>query len=172
MKNLFFLIFLAGFIACETTTAEADKTKDNVEVETTEVELLNGEDGIYGERLTPDNAVPVATLVKNFPATADSIETKVYGTVESVCQKKGCWMNVTGADGEEMFVRFKDYAFFMPLDISGKKVIMEGKAFREVVAVDELRHYAEDEGKSAEEIAAITQPKEEFRFEATGVIVQ
>lgn len=172
MKNLFFLLFLVGFIACETTTAEADKMEDNIEAETTEAELLNGEDGIYGARLTAENAVPVATLVKNFPETADSIETKVYGTVESVCQNKGCWMNITGADGEEMFVRFKDYGFFVPMDISGKKVIMEGKAFRELVAVDELRHYAEDEGKSAEEIAAITEPKEEFRFEATGVIVQ
>ncbi len=48
---------------------------------------------------------------------------------------------------------------------------MNGYAFRDVTPVDELRHYAEDAGKSKEEIAAITQPKEEMKFLASGVIL-
>ena len=68
-------------------------------------------------------------------------------------------------------VKFYDYGFFVPKDISGKEVIVEGKAFKEVTPFDELRHYAEDAGKSADEIAAITEPKAEWKFEATGVLV-
>lgn len=106
-------------------------------------------------------------------ASRDSMPAKVRGTVESVCQMKGCWMNIVSAKpgNESMFVKFKDYGFFVPKDISGREVIMEGYAFREVTPVDELKHYAEDEGKSEAEIAQITQPKVELKFLASGVLV-
>jgi hypothetical protein len=35
--------------------------------------------------------------------------------------------------------------------------------------VEALRHYAEDGGKTADEIAAITEPEIELVFEASGV---
>ena len=38
-------------------------------------------------------------------------------------------------------------------------------------SVDELRHYAEDKGAPAEEIAAITEPKRELRMTADGVVI-
>ena len=105
----------------------------------------------------------------------DEVEAVVTGNVGSVCQAKGCWMNIVDSDGgtsEEMFVKFKDYGFFMPLDIAGKDVIMRGKAYKEETSVDELRHYAEDEGKSAEEVAAITESIIELKFMADGVILR
>ena len=80
-------------------------------------------------------------------------------------------MNVVSDDGESMFVKFKDYGFFMPLDLAGQEVVMNGVAFKEVTSVEELQHYAEDEGLSQVEIAKITEPKEEFKFMATGVYV-
>jgi hypothetical protein len=96
----------------------------------------------------------------------------VEGKVTNVCQSKGCWMTLVStanADTPPIFVKFKDYAFFMPLDLAGGRVIMKGSAFKEVTSVDELKHYAEDEGKSKEEIAKITMPKEELKFMASGV---
>ncbi len=107
--------------------------------------------------------------------TMDSVEAKVVGKIEGVCQVKGCWMNVvseTNAEAEPMFVKFKDYGFFMPLECAGQTAIMRGKAYREITSVDELRHYAEDEGKSPEEIAQITEPMEELKFLADGVILK
>ena len=92
----------------------------------------------------------------------------VEGEVVSVCQVKGCWMRLEASDGQELMVKFKDYGFFMPLDLSGK-VTMQGRAYKQVTPVDELRHYAEDAGKSAAEIAKITEPLEELLFEAIGV---
>ena len=104
----------------------------------------------------------------------DSVSAKVNGMVNEVCQAKGCWMTISEKDGEAepLFVKFKDYGFFVPKDISGQEVIMEGMAFREITSVDELRHYAEDAGKTKEEIEAITEPKEELRFLARGVLVK
>ncbi len=103
----------------------------------------------------------------------DSLEAVVRGNVEGVCQVKGCWMNIVSkTEGkEEMFVKFKDYGFFMPLDLTGE-VVMKGVGYREITTVDELRHYAEDEGKSKEEIETITEPVVELKFMASGVILE
>ena len=108
-------------------------------------------------------------------AASDSLTGVVRGRVVDVCQKKGCWMTLAPvADAEvddPMSVRFLDYGFFMPKTLSGSEVLVEGTARRRTVPVGELRHYAEDAGKSAEEIAAITEPGEEVEFMATGVRV-
>ncbi len=103
--------------------------------------------------------------------SVDSLPVKVKGTVESVCQVKGCWVNLRDEQAGDMFVKFKDYAFFLPKDIAGREVVMEGYAFRETTSVEDLKHYAEDEGKSKAEIDAITEPKEELKFMASGVVL-
>lgn len=96
---------------------------------------------------------------------------KVTGVVTLVCQKKGCFMNLEMPNGETMFVNFKDYGFFMPKDIAGKKVVIDGFAERKVTSVEDLKHFAEDAKKSEEEIAKITKPKKEIVFEAKGVVI-
>jgi len=128
----------------------------------------------FGEMISDVGAISFSELVTKMDQF-DEVEAVVIGNVGSVCQAKGCWMNIVDSDGgtsEEMFVKFKDYGFFMPLDIAGKDVIMRGKAYKEETSVDELRHYAEDEGKSAEEVAAITESIIELKFMADGVILR
>lgn len=128
----------------------------------------------FGEEISVDGTITYNDMLDQLQVS-DTIMTKVRAQVNSVCQMAGCWMNVSDADlvaAESTFVRFKDYGFFVPKDISGKEVIMEGKAFRSYTSVEDLRHYAEDEGKSAEEVAKITEPKEELVFMATGVLVE
>lgn len=127
----------------------------------------------FGEPITAKGAITYDDLLKKLDGQ-DSLAVKVRGAVEGVCQAKGCWMNIVSAKDpskESMFVKFKDYGFFMPKDIAGREVIMEGYAYREVTPVDELKHYAEDEGKSQAEIDAITQPKVELKFMASGVML-
>ena len=80
-------------------------------------------------------------------------------------------MNVDLGDGKSMMIRFKDYGFFVPMDASGRKAVMEGRAFREVLSVDMLRHYAEDAGTSKEEIEKITEAETRLSFEASGVLI-
>jgi hypothetical protein len=80
-------------------------------------------------------------------------------------------MNVDLGEGKQMMVRFKDYGFFVPKDADGKIAVMDGVAFREVLSVDMLRHYAEDAGKSKEEIEKITEPETRLSFEASGVLI-
>ncbi|MBD0834882.1 DUF4920 domain-containing protein [Aestuariibaculum suncheonense] len=97
---------------------------------------------------------------------------KLKAQVKDVCKAKGCWMTLQLEDGNEVMVKFKDYAFFVPKNIEGKEVIVKGKAFVNEVPVEELQHYAQDAGKSEEEIAAITSPKRTLSFEAVGVLIK
>ncbi len=129
----------------------------------------------YGERISPDGAITYDQLLQRIESVDSINNVKVSGSVDGVCQAKGCWMNIvsdTDKSKESMFVKFKNYGFFMPLDASGSTAIMEGKVYKEETSVEELRHYAEDEGKSAEEIAAITEPIVELKFMAHGVILK
>ena len=50
-------------------------------------------------------------------------------------------------------------------------VEVEGAGSVKEMSVDQLRHFAEDAGKSKEEIDAITQPKKETMVKATALAV-
>ena len=97
---------------------------------------------------------------------------KFEAKVNSVCKVKGCWMNLDLENGQEIMVNFKDYSFFVPKDIEGKKVIVEGKASIEILSVKQLQHYAYDAGKTDEEIKKIVDPKKVYSFEAKGVLIK
>jgi len=158
-KKLLYVFALAIFaVACNNATSTPTAKEEGK--------------SFHGEKITDEGALEMNAVLTQLESN-EKVKTKMIGTVESVCQKKGCWMNIVSdkQGSKEIFVKFKDYGFFMPLDIAGQKVIMEGEAFKEVTPVDELRHYAEDEGKSKEEIESITEPKEEYKFMASGVII-
>ncbi len=125
----------------------------------------------FGKKINEKSAIEASQLPVKM-GDKETLNTKVTGTVESVCQAKGCWMKVKMDNGETMRVTFKDYGFFVPKDIAGKTVVVEGVAQKKTTPVSELRHYAEDAGKSKAEIAQITDPKNELAFVADGVIVK
>ena len=125
---------------------------------------------VYGAKSTATGAIEVNTLEEKL-AASDKYTGKVKGTVASVCEKKGCWMKLATTEGDGIMIRFKDYKFFMPLNIVGKDVVLTGQAKKTVTSVEMLKHYAEDAGKSKEEIEKITEPKSEIEFIATGVLV-
>lgn len=127
----------------------------------------------FGKSIIPDDAIDAKSMAEHYKAMnlGDSINSKIIAKVNEVCQAKGCWMTLNLEDGNEVMVKFKDYGFFMPKDIAGKNVIVNGKAFVEEVSVDEQQHYAEDAGQSENEIAKITTPKKAYSFEADGVLL-
>lgn len=123
-----------------------------------------------GAGVKPGEALEVAAIAKKLDKQTEA-PMKITGEVVEVCKKKGCWMTLKTAEGEPMRVTFKDYAFFMPLDIEGKTVVLDGLARQQTISMEKLRHYAEDAKKSPEEIAKITGPKDEIAYEATGVVI-
>ena len=182
MKRILFVLTASLFLAaCGNSSTETTNTNETAAVET------------FGEGLSEASVVSIgqlkSKLQESMEASADETveveavaaegeeveekkifaEAKLTGKVKKVCKKQGCWMKVKTPEGEEIMVTFKDYSFKVPKDCEGRKTTFEGVAYYEIVSVDELRHLAEDEGKSKEEIAKITEPKKELRFEAKAV---
>ncbi|WP_020534592.1 DUF4920 domain-containing protein [Lewinella cohaerens] len=166
MKYFFQLLALVLFVGFGTACGSTGEAATESDSQTEE----QAGDESFGAEFTPEAVIAYQDLSAKVTDT-DSMAITVRGKVSEVCQSKGCWMSITNGDGEDMMVRFKDYGFFMPKDIAGREVIMNGKAFYQTTPVDELRHYAEDAGKSQEEIDAITEPKRELSFLADGVIL-
>jgi Domain of unknown function (DUF4920) len=134
-------------------------------------EPRSAEKGVtYGAGTVADGAVTVANVDGKLK-DQDRFSGKMKGRVVSVCQEKGCWMKIERENGEPMMVKFKDYGFFMPKNIEGKDVVLDGEATAKETSVKQLKHYAQDAGKSKEEIEKITQPKREVIFVAKGVLV-
>ena len=102
----------------------------------------------------------------------DSVQVKFKSNIKEVCKKKGCWMQMDLSQNKKSFVKFKDYAFFVPLNADNSEAIVNGLAFIDVVSVDELKHYAKDAGKSQASIDSIIAPKTTYSIMADGVLIK
>jgi hypothetical protein len=137
--------------------------------ETQTVENVKGT-AVFGDSVKNDQVIELASIQSEMKGESKK-DMKIKGVVKEVCQEKGCWMTMTLDNGDEMRVTFKDYKIFVPKDLGGKEVVLDGFAYTDTTSVEKLRHYAKDGGKSEAEIAAITSPKEQLAFEAKGVVV-
>lgn len=163
-KFLFILAFSGIFIGCKN-----EKTQIT---ELSQAEPIAVNYQTFGDKITDEAVLTKSQMTEKFKnlKPGDTVDAKFSSTVQEVCQQKGCWMKMD-LDKEEAMIRFKDYGFFMPKDIAGQKIIVAGKAFVEEMSVEDQQHYAEDGGKSEEEIAQITEPKFTYAFEANGVLI-
>ncbi len=125
----------------------------------------------YGKQISQE-------LIDDYPKLKELVKkngkenSRLSGKIIETCQKKGCWMSFdTGTD--TLFIKFRNYSFFVPINgVNGKDAIVEGDLFLDTISVKMLKHYAEDAGKSADEIALITEPSFDVNFIADGVIIK
>ena len=78
---------------------------------------------------------------------------RVAVRVSQVCQKKGCFFIAQDGDAF-MRVSFKDYGFFVPTDISGRRVTLVGEIVGREMTPEEAAHYNEDLGEKSVAIEA------------------
>ena len=92
----------------------------------------------------------------------------VRARISDVCQRKGCWTILR--EGESTVrVRFMNYGFFLPKEISGREALVEGVVTIRTMSEREARHFAaETRGGKPDEIHG---PQREIGFVATGVRV-
>lgn len=152
------------------TTDDSAQQKTGATAEQVDTELVFGDDFTLdsGQTFDVDHLLDEVVNREHAEKT-DSVQ--LSGEVVRVCQSKGCWLTLVASDGTEMRIKFKDYGFFVPKDLAGTQVALEGVAWKEVTSVATLRHYAKDDGADEQEINAITRPETEYLFEASGVRV-
>ena len=151
MKYNFVLIFLISFISF------AQKSDQNLK--------------FYGSKINLKE-IENYKLKKNKLLNNPTNDVKIQGRIISTCPMKGCWMKMN-VNNDTLLVRFKDYGFFVPkTGLEGKSVIINGKLSIDTLSVGQLKHYAEDAGKTKYEISLITKPEITLSFLADGVIIK
>jgi hypothetical protein len=130
----------------------------------------------YGEQmsLSARKTVDVARVIEN-PTKYEGKRIRVAGVIDTVCAHKGCWINMTQpGGGEALFVKFTCpvEGRLIPLDAVGKEVVVEGELEIKMIPEDEARHYAEDAGKSKEEIAKIVGPQKTLKLNSPAAEVR
>lgn len=124
---------------------------------------------VYGEVSDKGTAIDINKIEGSLKD--NKYNGKVQGKVVEVCQAMGCWAKLQREDGSTVMIKVKEHEFAMPKDIVGKTVEAEGEAEYKETSVKMLKHYAEDAGKSKEEIAKIKEPKKEITMTINGVKV-
>ncbi|RZV38061.1 MAG: DUF4920 domain-containing protein [Chromatiales bacterium] len=95
-----------------------------------------------------DDAVPTVSL-EQIAGDGERFvgrSVRVEARVSEVCQKKGCFF-IAQAGSSIVRVSFRDYAFFVPTDISGKRVMFVGEVVAKEITPEAAEHFAEDIGK-------------------------
>jgi len=171
-KYLIIFLSLAIFSACNEASEGGDNENGSNDSTAVSVDEENMEStGVFGEEITVEGSIPIYKLT-TMMEEEQNMELKVTGEILDVCQRKGCWMKMDMGNGEKMMVRFTDYGFFVPKNAAGYTATLKGTAKKTLVTVEELKHYAGDEGKSDEEIAQIIESEEWYEFTADGVVIQ
>ncbi|MBK8099013.1 MAG: DUF4920 domain-containing protein [Planctomycetes bacterium] len=160
MRKLTFLPVLFAFVACQSGPSSS----------TSAAQLDLSTCDQFGAGVKDADAVAIDAILAD-PKKYDGQTLRFSGPIQSICQTKGCWMRV-GADdqmgGQNVFIKFKDYAFFMPLDGAGRTAVVEGTVAIKEIPVDQIKHYLEDAGKK-DEAAKVTQPQIQVTCMASGV---
>lgn len=97
-----------------------------------------------------DEAVPAVSLEQILSDGESYVgkSVRVEARVSEVCQKKGCFF-IAQAGDSVVRISFKDYAFFVPTDISGKRVMFVGEVVAKEITPEAAEHFAEDLGSEA-----------------------
>lgn len=166
-KSSLYIGALVGILtfSCQQKVGESQKTTYEV---VGEAETVPGN---YGDIIKEEQVASTSEMISKVESEG-TFNGKISGEIKEVCTKKGCWFAMELPNGESMRVTFKDYGFFIPTNSQGFPIVLEGVATLTETDVETLKHYAEDQGKSKEEVAAITAPKREITFEATGVVIK
>ena len=139
MKNL--LLLAAGLVALSPALAnEANKV-----IRLSEPAAVTEDTETFGARLSVQE--PVYALGDLLGDAESHLEERVLveTRVSEVCQKKGCFF--IAQDGDHVVrVSFRDYGFFVPTDIGGRKVLLEGTLVRVVLSEEKAEHYEKDLG--------------------------
>ncbi len=162
-------IMLGVAILMASCSNEEKEIEKEVEIVEETVELGKS----YGEfKVNPEEAISVEEMLTAFNENPEANEFTFEAPLIEVCSKAGCWVNIDKGNGETFMVRFKDHFTIPPATEVGTEAYIHGVAHWDTISVDLLQHFAEDAGKSEEEIASITEPKFEIGFEADGITLK
>lgn len=116
----------------------------------------------FGAPLSDHIETPLATIAAA-PATFDGQVVVTVGHIERVCQRMGCWMELTAEGAQPVRVPMAGHSFFLPRDVAGHDATIEGRVLLTPLSPEARAHLA-SEGALA--------TADELSIEATSVVVR
>ncbi len=121
-----------------------------------------------GAPLAKVQKVSLVKVLKN-PEKYSGKTVAVEGVIVRSCKMEGCWMELAPSkDAQSVRVKFKDHAFFIPLESAGMKAKAEGTFSVKTLSKAEVDHLMNEDGAKFNNInkdGTVT----EIAFEANGV---
>ena len=127
----------------------------------------------YGEPLTLTEVTDVSKILAS-PAEFVGERVLIEGTVEAVCEKKGCWMDLI-ADDERIQVKVEDDVIVFPVSAKGKTALVEGVVeeldFTAEEAFAAAAHRAEEQGEPFDSTATYPATTS-YRIQGEGALIR
>jgi hypothetical protein len=116
----------------------------------------------FGSALSDRTETRLADIA-SAPATFDGQTVRTEGRIERVCQRMGCWMELSADGAEAVRVPMAGHSFFLPRDVAGHEATIEGRVLVTSLSPEARAHLA---GEGALATA------DELSIEATSVVVR
>jgi hypothetical protein len=148
-----------------TTTFAHESAKENHEEPNGIVAVEQTADGmVYGQRLPA--SMPAAVDIDSVAADPHAHVGKLgafSGRITEVCQQSGCWIVITGENGQMARVSMHDHSFGVPKNSSGAAVVY-GKLVEAELDAREIEHLKKD---------GAAEPKaRELQIDALSVLIK
>ncbi len=127
-------------------------------------ELADGT--LYGADINAEQKVLTVTDIFADLKGFEGKTVVVQGDMSEICRSGGCWTIVT--DGKNNIRAMTLHKFILPkeMDITNKKVVIEGEFATKEITEEQAKHFAEESGKDPNEIKG---PQTMYRIKATGI---
>ena len=107
MKKIFSIIFAVSIFVNFLSAAEAEK---------------------YGAELTLDEPTPISEIIAA-PETYEGKKVQVEGMITGVCEKMGCWIEISDSEDNIIKVKVNDGEIVFPMETMGKSAVVEGEVY-------------------------------------------
>ena len=126
--------------------------------------------------LTDRSTMSIDRLLAD-PDAYDGKYVRVAGTVNSVCEDRGCWLILVGTDeSRHLFVKFTGpiEGRLIPLEAAGHRATVEGTVELAETSAGEARHDREDAGAADadEESTSIAGPQRQLRMTSAAASIE
>ena len=149
----------------EPVSAQAEPSHHGEHAETAEApEARTLPDGsrVFGGQPTDIEVTALAQIMAE-PGRWNGQTVKTEGEIAQVCQRMGCWMEITADEGgTAVRVPMAGHSFFLPRDVAGRRATVEGTVKVESLDEATAEHLREEGAQATDQALSI---------EATSVVV-
>lgn len=128
-----------------------------------------------GKKLTLTKKTSISKILAN-PEKFVGKTVLVEGTVLAVCEKRGCWMELSSdKEFQKIKIKVKDGEIVFPLEASGKTALVEGEVYKismtQEDAIKQAKHEAE-EHKTTFDPSSIKGPVTLYQIKGLGAVIK